>query len=272
MILLFHSTTVKSWIQSFFRRQHAVLLLVLRPSYLSIREPPLHRSAHKQRRNLPRACQTTLLLRHVASSAPAPCGTKRVFFSPFIFKKAHFYQDRLGTNIGKTQKKSLFQPPFPMFVPSLSWQMPGGDSAIATSGAKRREVCSAPSATSIDAPASSNARAACRWPCAAAQCSAVAPLRFCWSIASASVCSSSCSSGRSPRSAAMCSTVSPAEKTPAFSQVRSVYPSPEPVLAKDRFRQAKENAIFDHQKMAAFRTTAADGEVEVVAQVFERPL
>ena len=81
MILLFHSTTVKSWIQSFFRRQHAVLLLVLRPSYLSIREPPLHRSAHKQRRNLSRACQTTLLLRHIASSAPSPCGTKRVFFN-----------------------------------------------------------------------------------------------------------------------------------------------------------------------------------------------
>jgi hypothetical protein len=35
-------------------------------------------------------------------------GEKNVLFAPFIYKMHHFYQDRLGTNIGKTPKKSFF--------------------------------------------------------------------------------------------------------------------------------------------------------------------
>jgi L-aminopeptidase/D-esterase-like protein len=33
-------------------------------------------------------------------------GARNAFFEPFIYMKRSFYQDRLGTNIGKTQKKS----------------------------------------------------------------------------------------------------------------------------------------------------------------------
>jgi hypothetical protein len=35
-------------------------------------------------------------------------GKKRAFFEPFIYKKSTFCQDRLGTNIGKTQKIAVF--------------------------------------------------------------------------------------------------------------------------------------------------------------------
>ena len=35
------------------------------------------------------------------------CG-KTVFFEPFLYKNRSFYQDGLGTNIGKTQKKGRF--------------------------------------------------------------------------------------------------------------------------------------------------------------------
>jgi len=35
-------------------------------------------------------------------------GEKTPFFAPFIYKNALFYQDRLGTNIGKTQKRMAF--------------------------------------------------------------------------------------------------------------------------------------------------------------------
>ena len=33
------------------------------------------------------------------------CGAQNVLFAPFIYKNASFYQDRLGTNIGKALKK-----------------------------------------------------------------------------------------------------------------------------------------------------------------------
>jgi hypothetical protein len=36
--------------------------------------------------------------------------------TPFIYRKRSFYQDRLGTNIGKTQKQTAFST-FPMFCP-----------------------------------------------------------------------------------------------------------------------------------------------------------
>jgi hypothetical protein len=35
-------------------------------------------------------------------------GKKNATFAPFIYKKRTFYQDRLGTNIGKTQKRVAF--------------------------------------------------------------------------------------------------------------------------------------------------------------------
>eukprot|EP01046_Picozoa_sp_COSAG06_P032864 COSAG06_NODE_3314_length_5520_cov_6.952038_3_plen_122_part_00 len=35
-------------------------------------------------------------------------GAETALFEPFIYKKSTFYQDRLGTNTGKTQKKCRF--------------------------------------------------------------------------------------------------------------------------------------------------------------------
>ena len=40
---------------------------------------------------------------------PAGPPAKNGIFAPFIFKKRSFCQDRLGTNIGKTQKKTVFR-------------------------------------------------------------------------------------------------------------------------------------------------------------------
>jgi hypothetical protein len=34
--------------------------------------------------------------------------SKNGIFAPFIYQKRTFYQDRLGTNIGKTQKRDRF--------------------------------------------------------------------------------------------------------------------------------------------------------------------
>jgi hypothetical protein len=48
------------------------------------------------------------------SSACSGCGSaENGFLEPFIYKKRSFCQDRLGTNIGKTQKKMPFSAPMP---------------------------------------------------------------------------------------------------------------------------------------------------------------
>eukprot|EP01046_Picozoa_sp_COSAG06_P019045 COSAG06_NODE_1345_length_9785_cov_2.721557_1_plen_89_part_10 len=49
---------------------------------------------------------------HSSISSCTLTSAKNALFEPFIYKKRSFCQDRLGTNIGKVEKKAFFAPKF----------------------------------------------------------------------------------------------------------------------------------------------------------------
>jgi hypothetical protein len=48
------------------------------------------------------------LLRQMQKEMGPVDGQETRLFAPFIYKNYQFYQDRLGTNIGRTQKRTRF--------------------------------------------------------------------------------------------------------------------------------------------------------------------